>query len=474
MAGARKGRRNVHVRGKEIEADSITPEQLMAFQVGGGTMVGGVVGGEEFFTFTPNSNQNIKPSIDAKKMLNTIENEYVARGLERQKNLLFTEKPEIEIEDESGDEDGDLEEVVEKDFERAGMNAGLFASMKMSYNDIYGWGCYLMQPEWIRDMDGVIRPGKFMRLAPESFMNPPKDTSGYIGDDILQGIGSRNGVIEFNQTQNDGVIKRLNGVIMMRDPSVPGICGRSKLKSLVPVVSFLSLCYKSQGQVINRQGAPVLFIQFNAEPIQVAGKRDDIEHAKKIIQYWGKESQYILRPNMTPVKLDFAENTVTLKTIEMLKKDIDDHFNPTVFLSDTERGGGAARIDTMKLFIQDAHRMLEDNWEPVVNTYLELNGYDGETVELNLPDAEPDRAQINLQRAQAIDTMGIGTMDEKRVLSGLVEATPEILAEIEKERETRAKMIPGATLGQSQDPVVDGKKGGRPADPISEKQKNGE
>jgi len=451
--------------------DSVTPEQLMAFQQGGGTVVGGFPGGEEFYSFTPNQNQNIKPKIDGKKLLYTMSNEFVARGMERQKNLLFTEKPKYHVYNADNNEDEDLADNVEKDFEKSSLVPGLFAAMKLSYMDIYGWGIYLLQIEWMRDVDGTIRPGKLKRLPPESFLLPPANTENYTCDDILQGIGVRNGIIEFWQTQNDGTMKRLSFVIMMKDPSLPGICGRSRLLSLVPSVSFLDLCVKVQAQKMNRVGAPALFIQFTSPPI-MAGGRDDISHATKIIRYWGTSSQYILRENMQVVKLDFNDNQSALDTLKELKGDIDDHFNPTVFLSreGNSLGNDSGKIDTMKLFIQDAHLMIEDNWEPVIQTYLDLNAYEN-TIELELPAAEPDRAAINLQRAQAIDTMGIGTLDEKRVLSGLAEATPEVLAEIEKERETRAKMIPGATLGQGQNPVTDGQLGGRPPNPAT-KRKN--
>jgi hypothetical protein len=288
----------------------------------------------------------------------------------------------------------------------------------------------------------------------------------YKSNGILEGIGIRNGEREFWQSVDaDLPPVKLRNVWMFIDPLMPGIAGKSGLLTLIPYQSLKNFCLKAQAQKVGRIGAPILFLKFTARP-EVNSERDDVALAKKIIQNWGKESPYALRENMEPVMLNFNDNQSAIQSMEYIDKKIESHFNPTTFLqkeATTMGGNDSGKVDVIKLTVQNVHIWLEDAWEPMMNLYLQLNGFDDLTDEIEIPAPEPDKDALNLSRAEAADKMGIATLNEKRKLAGLPEATPEELAEIEKERNQRSAMVPGTKpYGQNQDAEGDGKEGGRP------------
>lgn len=457
-----------------MDPDAMVPRlvsegELAGFQKAGSVLVGGNAGGEEFY-FSPGG-YYVKPFADAKKLKDTIENEYVQKNLETLTNLLFSEKPKDHVKDESGSEDREIMLRMERDFEKKDVER--FSNMKLSWQDAYCWGIYIMQPVFRDAEDGWVSPVLLKRLPPESFSEAPPDTRGWKCDEILKGIGLRNGKREFWQSGSGIWPVKLENVYFITDPVMKGIAGKSRLLSLMPLVSLIDFCWKAQAQKIGRVGAPILFIRFTSEPkvIESIG-RDDFNHARKIIKNWGKESSFVLRDNMELLELKQPDNQSSLQTIEMLKKDIADHFNPSTFLdkdSSTIGGSDSGRVDFTTLAIQSIHGWVEDAWEPLMDDYLRLNGFENYHDELELPTPQPDRADLNLRRAEAIDKMGIGTIQEKRRLAGLPEASEEELAEIEEERNQRSAMVPGTKpYGQNEDAEADGEEGGRPQENFKE------
>jgi hypothetical protein len=388
------------------------------------------------------SSYYVKPSIDGKLLFDLTKNKYVAKGVDGLINLRFTEKPIFHIREEDGEEDRELSKMAMDMFEEPGVD--IYSKMKLSSKDIFQWGCFLFQMNWIAD-EGWIKPNMIKRLPPETFLTSPPIS--LMRSEIMKGVGVNDaGMIEFWQTWQDGMAHKLNDVTMLKDPLMPGIAGESRLIPLVPMISLMDFCWKSQAQKINRVGAPALFVKFTQPPVVIPGKRDDLKLARLIIDNWGKESQYVLRENMEIVRLDFPDTQQSLQTIQQLEKDIMDYFNPATFLmkeGDTIGGSDAGKVNMIKLAIQNANSMIEDLWEPTVTEFLKRNGFEGYTVEIEIPAAEPDRAALNLSRAEAIDRMGIGTANEKRVLSGLPEADEALLKEIEEERKKKAAMVPG-------------------------------
>jgi len=444
--------------GPRIETATI--DELIAFQNGGGTIIGGTPGGQEFY-FSP-STYYVQPKIDGEKVRDTLENEFVARGIDDITGLMFSEEPVIQAYNESGEEDTELGTQMMKDFEAVDLletisdpgllsdvsDVQMFNKMKLCFKDIYSWGPFLCQVKWKKQNDGWVKPQRITRLPPETFINPPPDSVQYYSGEILKGIGLRNGVLEFWQTQVDSHVHKLEGVIMMRDPLMPGVSGKSHVLTLIPTVSILNFSNKAEVQKVGRIGAPSLFIKFTERPI-VNAQRDDVALAKLIIQNWGKESQFALRENMDIVKLDFADNQSARLFMADLKKDIADHFNPTRILSkegNTIGGNDAGKVNVLNLAMQNIHLMITKLWQPIAKMYLNLNGYDGYTVKITLPVPKPDITTVNVQVAEAGDRMGVLTLNEKRKSIGFPEADEKLKAEIEEERKKRAATVPGVFM----------------------------
>ena len=444
-----------------------TLDELVAFQERGGVLVGGTPGGKEFY-FSP-GDYYTKPSIDGKSLLAMTENAYVFEPIDKLVTHLFVGEPMDHVFGPDGKENPELSlelnKTWESDIEDKFPGEGRFNRIKLAFKDIVNWGTCPVQIAWDTD-NGRFYPTKVVRLPPESFIDPPSDAGiDWQGSPILKGIGLRKGILECWQTWSDGQSHLLRNVILLKDPLMPGIAGKSRLIPIFPLSSLMSFAWKTQGQKLNRVGAPIMFIKFTSRPL-VDANRDDPALAKLIIENWGKDSQFALRENMEPVFVNFNDNQDALKTIERLSKDLTNYFNPASFLQkegSTIGGNDAGKIDFIQIAIHSMLSTVESQWRPISNKYLELNGYEGYVDKLEMPEPQPDRTEINLRRAEAADKMGIATLNEKRRLAGLPEATPEELAEIEEERNQRSAMTPGTKpYGQNEDAESDGEEGGRP------------
>jgi len=427
--------------GRPVTVKKQTPRELMSFVEKGGKIVGHGGSGEEYFM--SQTGYYIKPQIDGKLVLDMTKNEYVALGVRSYINLCFTEKPKYHVYDSDMKEDYELALEMEKAFEHPSVE--LFSKMKLTAKDIYQWGCFLYQHGWIANMDGWVVPAYIRRLPPETFLNPPPIYKLYA--ELMKGICiTESGEVQFWQTWSDNMVHKLIDVTILRDPTMPGLSGESKLIPVIPLVQLMDFCWKAQSQKINRVGAPALFVKFTQAPVQIPGKRDDLKLARLIMDNWGKEAQYVLRENMEIVQLDFPDNQSAIQTIEELRKDIMEHFNPATFLvkeGGTIGGADTGKMNLIKLAIQNSNAMIAMLWQPMCQEFLDRNGYEGYTVRLELPAPEPDRSSVNVLRAQAGFQMGVLTTDEGRGLLGFPEATPEVKAALEEEAEKKAQRIPG-------------------------------
>lgn len=418
----------------------------------GSTIIGRSSDGEEFQGST--SDYYDKPRVDGAKLRDVKDNYFIKSGLNDLQEKLFTGEPQIHYYDQDDNEDPELNRQVERILAKCNLDA----KIRKSWRDIFYWGPYLYEPIWGKTDDGWYAPTYLKRLPPESFLEPPKDVSGYTLSEILKGICiNKKGEIEFWQLQTDGKPHQLKDVVMLTNPTSDGIAGDSQITTIVPFVSLASFCLKATYQRINRIGAPALFIRFMNTTPQKIGDTSEVELAKLIIRNWGKDNQYMLTKNMELIELKSPDNRSANETLELLDKWIRRYFNPSAMLEKdgpTLGGNAAAQAGMVSTSIQSTLKWLAKKWLPIIEEVFERNGFSGGRVELVLPVPEPDRTETDLKRAVVADRTGVATVNEIREMIQLPEATPELLAEIQERNKIRTASSPnpfGAGSGSGSD-----------------------
>jgi len=425
--------------------------ELFNFMAAGGTLIGRDTNGEEYIGAT--ADYYLKPKIDGKKIKDVQDNFFVAQGLQDLAEKLFTADPQIHYYDANDKEDAKLN----RELERIMSDCELDARIRQSFNDTFNWGPYLYQPTWGRTEDGWYAPTNIKRLPPESFINPPEGVEGYIYSEILKGIcKNAKGETEFWQLQTDGKSHLLKDVVMLKNPTSPELAGKSRLIPVIPMVTLISFFIKAYHQNINRTGAPAIFIKFKSAP-KVLGGTDEIALAKLILQNWGKDNSYMLTDNMDIVELKNPSSSTARDGIILIDMFIKRYFNPAAMMEKegaTIGGNDAGKAGLVSTTVQSYLKWIAKLWVPLIKELLRRNGYAGGRVELTLPVPEADRTQINLEKVKVGHETGTMTLNEKRELLELPEATPEILAEIETERKNKIASAPNSFGAPSQMPTT--------------------
>lgn len=382
----------------------------------------------------------VKPEIDAEKLGETLENNYVTEQLDRLVRLIFTDPYKIHVYTPNGDEDEDVAWDMEKAWEIK--DVSLWSTCLKIWKDYYGWGCALISPGWKRNganMDIM----ELRRLPPESFALPPAVNGKYTYSEILQGITlGDDGLPRYWQTLEGGHPTELKNVLLMKDPVESGLAGKSKLLPMIPVVNLINFSWQAQAQKVNRVGAPPLFIHFTKPPVVDKNvKRDDLLYVQRILKNWGRNTQWALYDNMELVTLQLTDNQSAIQTIEKLEQRIRDYFSPATIIKreGPTIGGSTTPEGNLTLeYIKGHHRVMEMLVNPLLQQWLDWNGYEGWTAEIEFPVPTPDSTTIDIQKAIAGGQLKVLTIDEMRVLLGHPELTDEQRAILEAEIKARA------------------------------------
>lgn len=395
-----------------------------------------------------------KPQIDATKISDCLKNNYVSEQFVRLRGMVFIDKYKIEVKDAAGNEDVKLEQRLVQMCESKGVR--LWSKMQMAYADIFGWGCAFFNPVW-QQLDNERVLTKLRRLPPESFKDPGYAADGEVAvqsgtfSEILQGITlDAKGEIVFFQTGSTGRPMRLKNVILLKDPVDTELAGTSDLIPIVPIISMLDFCWQAQMQKVNRVGAPIIFIKItNAIKNAV---RDDYAFAKKIIQNWGKGTGYQVRDNMEIVTLNLTDNQSALQTIEHLKGRIKEYFSPSTWIKkegQTIGGNAAAEVALVNEWIKGIHGWMEDQFETLLQEYLDSNAYEGYTVSIQIPEPTPDRSETERQQAETGYRTQSLTTNEIRKRLGAPELSEEELSKLKEDYKTRPQAVPGLAFADT-------------------------
>lgn len=375
------------------------------------------------------------PSVTAYKLKEYSKNFYGAGIAKKLIALFFGDRYEIEVTNDKGEKDEELSKEVYN--MASAREVSLFSKMKTGWTDRFWLGMGFFNPVWEEAGPGWILK-ELRRLPPESFAPAAQDlgiaTVGQeaaVSGNILRGVvampESAGGAIRYFQTGASAVQHELKQIYVIKDSTAPDVAGEPEILPVVPVITMLDFAWKAQMQKNNRIAAPILILRI------VNAKGDDVKYGEKLIKNWGKDTAFLLRSNMEIVDFNPADSDTALTTIEKLTEMIIDYWVPTNLLSKNGQligGNSNSDLSLLYSFIAGVHREIEAEWEPLLQIYLDANGYENYRVKIKIPDPEIDDSAIQLEQAKVGAETGLLTDNEVRTRLGAEEMTPEELEEL--------------------------------------------
>jgi len=342
------------------------------------------------------------PEITVDKLRDFKDNIY-GRGLAiKQKNLIFSDKFTLEVSDAKDEPDEDLQKTITQMCESK--NVRLWANMQRAFIDVFWYGISLFNPVWGYE-NNEYKLLKLRHLPAYTFGTAPISGTVKIYSQILQGITLNDkNEMAFGQTDENGIVQDIKNVFYVKDPTAQGLAGESIVVPLVPIIEMLKFSWDTQMQQVHRVGAKILFIKVT-DPKPASNKNGgvgDVEYANLILEKWSKDMAFQLRENMTLIDPGIKDDANNLEVIDALHKMIIDYVTPTSFIARegaTIGGSEKQREEMLLRYIKGIHSWLEDQFEMLLNKYLEYNEYKDYTLHIHISAPSIDRSEIELKQA---------------------------------------------------------------------------
>ena len=343
------------------------------------------------------------PEIDADKLRDFKDNIY-GRGLSgKQQRLVFSDKFTIEVKDSKGETDEKLQKALIQMCESKSVR--LWANMQRAFMDVFWYGIAMSNPVWGYE-NNEYKLLKLRHLPAYTFRTAPVTGTTKTYSRILQGItlNETKNEIEFHQTDENGITQKLKNVFYVKDPTAQGLAGESIVVPLVPIIEMLKYAWDMQMKQVHRTGAKILFIKVdNPQPASNKnGNVGDVEYANKLLEKWSSDMAYQLRGNMELIDPGIKDDSNNLEIIDALHHMLIDYVTPTSFIAreGASIGGSEKQREEMLFkYIAGIHSWLEDQFEMLLNRYLEYNEYKDYTVSIHIPSPSIDRSEIELKQA---------------------------------------------------------------------------
>ena len=379
-----------------------------------------------------------EPEIDAELIRDLELNIYLAGIIRKEVLLVFSDKYSITVKDKADEVDEGLGKEITKMFDAP--NVKLWPAIRTAYSDIFPYGAAFFNPVW-GYAEGSSREFilKELRYLPAySFKDAPYDTVKTQGE-ILQGVVlSDENKIEYHQIDLDGTVQELENVLMVKDPTAPEIAGKSVILPMIPMISMVKFVWRTQMKQANRVGAKVIFLKIT-EPqgaSELNGNVSDEAYGRELLQKWGNDLPYILRGNMDIVDPHLKDDSNNLEIINALHGALIDYVSPSSLISG--EGGiigssDKAREQLRAKYIEGIHMWLEAAFGPLAQQYLDYNGFEGYTAEINIPSPGIDRSELKAKQAELLSKTRSGHINEIRTLLGQTELDEEGLEKLKDE-----------------------------------------
>lgn len=380
----------------------------------------------------------VSPAIDADTIRDHLGNNYITEQFDRLQSLLFSDYYQIKVypprktsDDMNEERDKDLEERLYVMCESPDVR--LWDRIRQAWRDARGWGAAFLNPVWaVENGERVLK--KLRRLDPYSFRKPPI-REDYLYSQILRGVRKTGeDSVEFWQTQTGDKMVRLSNIWMVKDPKSPEIAGTSDVIPVCGLISMLNFAWQAEIQKANRDGAPIVFAKIT-NPIKT-GKTDQVREVQTHLRNWGKNTTYVHRDNVEFYTLDLKSTDTAEKIISMLENRIRDFFSPATLIKkmgESIGGNNAAEVDMIKLWCKGEHRWIEmDFAKRIIQEWLDTNGYEGYTGEIDIPEPRPDRADFEARQAEVGYATRSLTVNELRQKLGQPPLSEEELTALEE------------------------------------------
>lgn len=377
------------------------------------------------------------PTVTAERILKYQDNIYVAGALDKQQRTLFKDKKQFRVQGVTpeGDIDEGLTERLTTMCKAPGVD--LWFSLQLAWRESAIWGPALFSPGW--DYVGSEYKLVSLRHLPSVTFTKAGVAFSRMRNPILPGIllNEETEQIEYWQTQVDGTVKRLENVAMITDPIRGGVIGgRPLILPVIPVITMIDFCWTGQMQQNNRLGAGGLFYITVTNP-----RNDDKDYAQKIINNISRGVAYQLRENMTIQNLGLTSTSTALDTIGVLDTLMSNYFSPasSIQKEGTLIGGSSGpEYDLYMSYIQGQQAWIESSFEVVLQPYLDANGYEGYTIEVDIPEPSIDKSELWLKVVDTGFATQSMTVNERRQVlaktgAELEELSPEQAAAMAQE-----------------------------------------
>jgi hypothetical protein len=410
------------------------------------------------------------PELSAEKIADySYSNNFYNKVKNEQRNLLFSDPPTITVYDENGeaaeDETTRLREMC------LSKSVNLWAKIQMGWGSVFDYGAGIFNPIWgYQENEYILK--ELRHLPAESFGAIPTADLVVAGD-ILEGIGvDRSGKVRFFQEDYNGQVKELTNIWMLKDPLSSYVAGRPISLPILPIIGAIKFSLNSQMQKVNRIGAPVPWVKIN-DPQPAAqgnGYVSDEEYAQMFLQNASKDVTMPLRDNMEIVDPYQNESGSALETLDFLTKLIADYWSPASLISKDGTmigGSSASEMGLLLRYVSSVHEWLEDAFEELLQPYLDANGYEGYSIDVDIPLPEVDKSELNIKRAAIAKSVPYAIKaNEYREMLGLP-ADEELEGVYLSDIQPEPAQAPG---GMSQLMNTEGKPTPRQAEKMSEKE----
>lgn len=346
----------------------------------------------------------ISDDIDAETIKKyAVQNFLFVRTKSQQMNLIFPNPYSLTVYDAEGEIDEDVTKDMVKMCEAKDVN--LWLKMQLTYSDVFEGGAMLANPVWKYE-NNVYTLKELRRLPWETFACDPNGSFKVSGE-ILSGVVIDDaGKIHFYQQDLSGQAVELHNIIMIKNPTTTGVAGTPLCLPIIPLISGSKFALNAQMQKVNRIGAPTPFLSVeDGKPGTPAnGNLSDEDYAQLFLKNYSKDILMPIRgESMELVDGHMDDNGSAIETIEYFNKQIIDFWSPSSMIraeGNTIGGSDAGALGLLMRYISSVHEWIENPYEELLQTYLDVNGYEGYRVEIEIPAPEIDTTDTDLTKIQ--------------------------------------------------------------------------
>lgn len=349
--------------------------------------------------------------VTAEKLYNLRGNGYAAGLSSKRHNMVLSTEDgrpwQIEVLDPENEVDEELQIALERMFTVP--HVDYWSKLHMAFDDTDWYGMGILNPVWEKQ-DGEIMLTGLRHLPAHTFDTLP---SGYkLYSQILQGVtkNPESGATEFWQ-RPDASRKTpdkldASSLFTVKNPACGELAGEAFMLPLFPFFSMLEYCHNTQMQLVHRLGVPPIFPKLTgpAQPASDAnGNKGDLEYMEEMGMYYGKDSVYPLRENMTIETLQTRDSNIIGEIIDQLHKIIIDSSSASSFVSKdgTLIGGSDKQAgNLMNMYINGTRTWLAGSFNQLLQYYLDANGYEGYKAYFKVPLLSEDQADVRLREAE--------------------------------------------------------------------------